>query len=88
MGPDHFVVSLLATSLSLVRGCWWWIQPHARLLACLFIYVLVACIANVFSKAFNYRGVRNSQKQERMQFCSENKWVKSGILSLPPLIAY
>lgn len=69
MGPDHFVISLLATLLSLGKRLLV-VDPATRLLAYLFIYILVACIAILFSKAFNHRRVRNSQKQ----LCSENKW--------------
>lgn len=43
------------------------VDPATCLLACFFHYTLVACIANVLSKAFNHRGLRHSQKQKRMQ---------------------
>lgn len=65
MRPDHLVISILGTLLSQSQRSVV-VDPATCLLACFFHYTLVACIENVFSKAFN-RGLRHSQKQKRMQ---------------------
>lgn len=63
MRPDHLVISVLAALLSQNQRSMV-VDPATCLLACFFHYTLVACIANVFSKAFNHRGLRHSETEK------------------------